>query len=80
MKIVKVTWVDSTSINGGWMRDLDYDLMPITTVGHLLLKDKEKVIISHSIGNYKTSDINAMDFYDIYLIPRGCIKTMEVIG
>lgn len=80
MKIVKITWVDSTSIRGGWMNDIDYELMPITTVGHLISKDRDKVIITHSVGRYKTDDCNAEDYYDIYLIPRGCIKSIETIG
>jgi len=73
MKIVKITWVDSSSFNYGWTErdDLPNAPLGITTVGFLVKKTRDYYMISHSIG--------LSDCYNPYIIPKGCVEKIEYI-
>ena len=72
MKIVLVDWVDSASV-GGWAGEEDLNVCECKTVGFLLRKTKDKVVVAQSI-----SPRDAVEVCDNrFAIPRGCIKSIR---
>ena len=49
LKVVSVEWNDITS-HSGWHDAEDNALLPITSVGFLMAKDKHNILISQSIS------------------------------
>ena len=72
MKLVKIDWED-TFADVGWSND---DLSPVrvASVGWLIRKEKDKVVISSMIGTAGLEDFNCRQ-----AIPRGCIKKITTI-
>ncbi len=69
MKIVLVEWADSTS-SSGWDTNFDLELSNCTTVGQLVVKDKEKIVVVQSISDGAHCDGR-------FAIPRSCIKSIK---
>ena len=72
MKLVKIDWED-TFADVGWSND---KLSPIkvASVGWLICKDKDKVVISSMVGTASLQDFNCRQ-----AIPRGCIKKITTL-
>jgi hypothetical protein len=76
LEIVHIRWYDSASIHG-WrgiekLKQYRRDkLMVIDSVGMLVHKSKEKVILIRSVG--------AGEVDGVFEIPRACIKSMKVL-
>jgi hypothetical protein len=73
MKIVEITWEDSTGVNTTW-EDRDskpLDPIVINSVGYLLESNKDFVTICQS----ESCDQLGRRFS----IPRGCIKKIKII-
>lgn len=66
MNVVLVEWDDSTAM-GGWTDEADLELAKCRTVGFLITKNKNRVVVAQS-----TSDIAHYD--NRFGIPRKCIK------
>ena len=71
MKIVEVHWVDSASV-GGWTNDPECTCIACKTVGYLIKKDRDEVVVAQC-----TSD--EMLYDNKFVIPRGCIKSIREI-
>lgn len=77
MKIVKVTWIDSTASNLNWllMDDIknwtDIEPMLIHTYGALVQQDDTYVLIAQ---NYSK---NPEECCSLMAIPKGCIKELK---
>lgn len=73
-KKVKVTWVDTTffSITTEIDNLNKIKNIEITSIGYLIKKDKEKIIIAMSITNEEK-------ITDFYSMPIGCVKKIEVL-
>lgn len=74
MKIVKVEWLDSRMYMGVWQEKKcakTLSLSQCSSVGYLLSKDKEKVLIVTSCGDGNVQGTLA--------IPRKAIKSFEVV-
>jgi len=69
LKIVLVKWEDSASASG-WTDEDDLAPAECETVGYLLKKNKDRVVVVQS-----TSDIAHYD--NRFAIPRGCIKSIK---
>lgn len=68
MKTVEIEWVDAISYSNMWVaRDSKESLALCRSVGYLVKKNKEKVVIAQS----SASDGDVMNKF---VIPRGCIK------
>jgi hypothetical protein len=75
MKIVEVTWVDSSAENKIWESIDDYvdDLPLIKTVGYLLKKDKNVLVVCQS---YHDDEVGR-----VFRIPITCIlETKNIRG
>ncbi len=72
MKLVEVKWED-TFADVGWGGK---ELKPVSviSVGWLLIKDKDKVVLASMIGTAGLDDYNCKQ-----AIPRGCIKSIRDI-
>jgi hypothetical protein len=76
MKIVHVKWYDSSSIHG-WrgiekLKEYRRDkLMVIDSVGILIHKSKDKIILIRSVGSGEIDGV--------FEIPRACIKSMKTL-
>jgi hypothetical protein len=57
-KIYKVTWEDATCYSG-WTcpNSIDYDLVQCETVGYLLSKNKEKIVLSMTKGIESVAEV-----------------------
>ena len=71
MKMVLIEWVDSTAV-GDWTGDDDVELAKCRTMGFLLQKNKDRVVVAQS-----TSDIAHYD--NRFGIPRGCIRSIKTL-
>ena len=77
MKIVKVTWIDSTASNLSWlmMDDIknwtDVEPMLIYTYGALIQQDDNYVVIAQNYGKDPEQCCSLMS------IPKGCIKELK---
>lgn len=77
MKIVHVKWVDAASV-GGWRTlkaandFIEGDLDPVDSIGMLLHEDKKKIVLIQSHGKNEVMGL--------FEIPKGCIKSVKVIG
>lgn len=77
MKIVKVTWIDSTASNLSWlmMEDVknwtDIEPMLIYTYGALIQQDDNYVVIAQNYGKDPEQCCSLMS------IPKGCIKELK---
>lgn len=77
MKIVKVTWIDSTASNLSWlmMDDVknwtDVEPMLIYTYGALIQQDDNYVVIAQNYGKDPEQCCSLMS------IPKGCIKEFK---
>lgn len=77
MKIVKVTWIDSTASNLNWLMIDDVknwtDVEPILiyTYGALIQQDDIYVVIAQSYGKDPEQCCSLMS------IPKGCIKELK---
>ena len=69
MKVVMVEWVDSTS-ESGWTHDHDLDLSICKTVGFLVKKTKDKIVLIQSISDNDNVD-------NKFAVPRVCIKSIK---
>ena len=75
LEIVEITWVDSSHNNYGWHEadDSRYNLVPITTVGYLLVEYEDRVVTTMSVGEQAL-------VFDAFVIPRGCIRNITRIA
>ena len=77
MKIVKVTWIDSTASNLSWlmMEDVrnqgDVEPMNIYTYGALVHEDDNYIVVAQSYGKDPKQCCSLMS------IPKGCIKELK---
>lgn len=77
MKIVKVTWIDSTASNLSWllMDDVknwtDVEPMLIYTYGALIQQDDNYVVIAQNYSKDPEQCCSLMS------IPKGCIKELK---
>ena len=77
MKIVKVTWIDSTASNLSWlmMDDVknwtDVETILIYTYGALIHQDDNYVVIAQNYGKDPEQCCSLMS------IPKGCIKDIK---
>ena len=71
MKIVLVDWVDSTSIQG-WEEGCDMGLCECRSVGYLIKKTKDKVILAQSLNDHT--------YYNKFAIPRGCVTSITELS
>ena len=77
MKIVKVTWIDSTASNLNWlmMDDVknwaDIEPMLLYTYGALIQQDDNYVVIAQNYGKDPEQCCSLMS------IPKGCIKELK---
>ena len=69
MKVILIEWLDSTS-SSGWDSAFDLELSNCKTVGFLVKKDKEKVVVIQSNSDNVHSDGR-------FAIPRSCIKSIR---
>ena len=75
MKLVQIDWIDSTS-SGRWEPDEDggkHRLPRIRTVGYLLHRDKERMVLTQSVDSELKSNC------DRIVIPMGCIKKLRYL-
>jgi hypothetical protein len=77
MKIVEVSWIDSTALADGW-RDkqtyIEMSNLECTTVGYLIYESDDIIVLAMS-HNPENDDVN-----HCYTIPRVCVKEMKEIG
>ena len=77
MKIVKVTWIDSTNSNLEWLMldDIrnwkDVEPLYIYTYGALVQEDDNYIVIAHSYGK------DPEQCSSLCSIPKGCIKDIK---
>ena len=71
LTIVEIDWVDSCAVCEVWEFKDDYDdtLTQHKTVGYLLKRDKEKIVVCQSIG--------PTQYGQIFRIPIGCVKKVR---
>jgi hypothetical protein len=71
LKMVLVSWVDSSAIAGIWEYRDDFDdtLVEEKSVGFLISDDDEKVVICQSYSEHQ--------YGQIFRIPRGCVKEIN---
>ena len=72
MKLIKVDWED-TLADVGWSDDR-LTTVKVASVGWLIHKDKDKVVLSSMIGTAGLEDFNCRQ-----AIPRGCIKKITIL-
>ena len=70
MKRVEIEWEDSTAI-GGWSDSGDLELCQCKTVGYLVTKNRNRVVVVQSTSNGGGSEEH---FDNRFGIPRKCIK------
>lgn len=80
LEIVHVTWIDSNSY-GGWREKMKIEQMIIGvhdlachSVGYLLSRDHDAVVIAQSVTGGKES------YADIMKIPMVAVESIETIG
>ena len=79
MKIVKVTWIDSTASNLEWMlieninEWKDVEPMNIYTYGALVHEDDNYIVVAQSYGKDPEQCCSLMS------IPKGCVKSLEIL-
>lgn len=77
MKIVKVTWIDSTASNLSWLmmddvkNGTDVEPILIYTYGALIQQDDNYVVIAQNYGKDPEQCCSLMS------IPKGCIKELK---
>lgn len=77
MKIVKITWIDSTASNLEWMMldDIkkwkDIEPLIIYTYGALVQEDDNYIVIAQNYGKDPEQCCSLMS------IPKGCIKELK---
>lgn len=77
MKIVHVQWVDAASLSG-WRSQkalkefIELELAPVDSVGMLMHEDDSKIVIIQTNG---TNEVMGL-----FEIPKGCIKSIKIIG
>jgi len=81
IKLVKVTWDDVCSPHESWSSVEDLKSWAIerrnlgmVTIGYLICEETDYIIVG------ATHDTKEGDFGDISMIPRGMIKSIEVIN
>lgn len=67
---VEVRWIDSAS-NNGW-REMDTDIKPVKcrSVGHLVKKNKRRVVLVMSVATSK-------QYGESLVIPRACVTSIR---
>lgn len=76
MRIVEIDWVDSAAAGGQWEcldTARDMSLASCHSVGYIVTKTKDRVVIAQNLGRSWQSVMN------VTVIPRGCIKSIRVI-
>ena len=66
---VFIEWVDSKALSG-WIRDGNYDVGYIRTIGWVVKDERDNITVSAS----RSSDGFC---YDPFTVPRGCITEIE---
>ena len=75
MKLILVEWKD-TFVDVGWSGGgKDLKVISVSSIGWLIHKDKEKIVISSMIGRAGLDDFNCRQ-----AIPRGCIASIKQIN
>jgi len=73
MKIMYIKWVNSTSWHTWRSLPLENtDLVVIETVGYLIEKHKEKIVVAHSVSDSDSA-------VGIIAIPTACIIDKKII-
>ena len=79
MKIVKVTWIDSTNSNLEWLMldDIrnwkDVEPLYIYTYGALVQGDDNYIVVAQNYGKDPEQCCSLMS------IPKGCVKSLEIL-
>jgi len=74
-EVIYIEWVDSTSDYQGWhepLKEKVVALQPIHTIGFYLYETEDAVVTTHSVSEEHA--------FNTFSIPKGTIKTMEVIN
>lgn len=70
---MKIEWGDAADDGRTWVKEDDLTgLVNVTTVGMLVKKTKDMIIIAHSKCEYG-------DLGGVFYIPRGCCKSIEYL-
>ena len=76
-RIVEISWHDSCAAGGGWEHIDNLSSMVLSTcrsVGYIVLKDKQKIILAQS---YAKNDTELMN---VIAIPRGCVESITELS
>ena len=73
MKIVLVSWEDSTAYGSVWqaLDGMDWSLHKCHSAGYLIKESKDFVILVQTVCDDNDDILNAL------VIPRGCIKKIK---
>ena len=77
VKMVEIRWHDSCAAGGGWEHIDNLSTMTLSTcrsVGYLVLKDKQKIVLAQS---YAKNDTELMN---VIAIPRGCVESIRELS
>ena len=73
-KIIEVSWLDACSFGNMWVSpDDEVTCSHCKSVGYLLKKDKDKIIIAQS-------DSNNGEVMNRFVIPKGCITGIKELS
>ena len=73
--LVLVTWDDAAELNLGWMDESEVIARPmlVRTVGFLITKNKQHVIVASTIGDFAHCHAQ-------FQIPRKMVVSIDIIG
>lgn len=80
MKIVKVEWVDSSGVQGGWQfrEDFSTELVKVSTVGYLIEESSELIAVALNVGE---PTINSPEQINgVITIPRCAITSISSLN
>lgn len=85
MDIVLVEWIDASHNSENILvfeQAINRAVAPAKTIGVLLKKDKDKVILAMTVFEaFKTSEGDVPEAYKVFwTIPTGCIKKIKKLG
>lgn len=82
MKIVRICWVDIWS-DPNWMGEAEaLALKPqeCETVGHLLSKDDNKVVLAGTYAPNAHGGKDQQPYGELIVLPMGCVTRIEYLG
>lgn len=75
MKIVEVAWLDSRQPSPAWqlIDDISAKVCECTTVGYLVSRSKERVVVAQSLGDAGGQAAGVM------VIPAACVTRLKFL-